>query len=351
MASTTTNATKTAGIFGVLILFVAGVAAYSTFGSTQAYDESKTHSGANISTITVRVPHVDVNIVPTDSNEITAHFSGRGERDHYTLSLNEQNNGLEVIVDNPGRHFLPNLYFGQQQLTLEVQVPKHQYELFTVDSSSGNIRLSTLEAKLLQLTASSGDIEFSHFKGETLKVSASSGDVKIGDVQANTELQTNSGDIEARDIKGTLGAASSSGSLTLSQIEGDSTLTTNSGDVRLNGLVATHLKTTSSSGDQDLEKISGAEIDSRSSSGDITLSVLDQMQNMQINTSSGDAKLSLPASSAFALDFNTSSGDSKIDFPITYSSQDKHSMHGMVGSGGPLLDVHTSSGSLSLLKK
>jgi DUF4097 and DUF4098 domain-containing protein YvlB len=138
--------------------------------------------------------------------------------------------------------------------------------------------------------------------------------------------------------------------MTLSQIEGDTTLETSSGDVRVHSLIASHVKTTTSSGDQTLEKISGAEIDAQSSSGDVTIGVVDRFANTKVTTSSGDANLMLPASSAFELNFNTSSGNAKVQFPITYTAQNKHSMHGTVGTGGPLLDVHTSSGSLSVAK-
>ncbi|MGZ4163589.1 MAG: DUF4097 family beta strand repeat-containing protein, partial [Tumebacillaceae bacterium] len=95
----------------------------------------------------------------------------------------------------------------------------------------------------------------------------------------------------------------------------------------------------------------GAEVDAHSSSGDVTLGLLDFLKNVTVNTSSGNADISAPGTSSFALDFSTGSGSSKIEFPITFTTQDKHALSGNVGTGGPKLHVQTSSGSFSLLKK
>ncbi|MGZ4112597.1 MAG: DUF4097 family beta strand repeat-containing protein, partial [Tumebacillaceae bacterium] len=288
------TALKTAGLAGVLVLFIGGIAAYSAFGSSQAYDESKTVPGANLSAITVRTSDVDVNVVPSDSNEVQVHFHGQGERNHYALSLNQRDGALEVTVNDPSRTFFHgfNINFGMQQLTLDVAIPKRDYEHFMVDTSSGDINMSPLEAKTLQLNASSGDILVSQFKGTNLEIKTSSGDQKISDIQSDLVANASSGDIEAHNVKGEhVNAHTSSGYLRLDTIEGDTSLTTTSGDMRLNGMKGSHLSATTSSGDQELLQVSGAEVDAHSSSGDVTLGLLDFLKNVTVNTSSGNADI------------------------------------------------------------
>ena len=73
--------------------------------------------------------------------------------------------------------------------------------------------------------------------------------------------------------------------------------------------------------------------------------------NIAIDSSSGDIKITLPADSNFELDSETSSGRIICDYPITISGgQDRNQLEGIVGSGVNKIHLEVSSGDISILR-
>ena len=110
--------------------------------------------------------------------------------------------------------------------------------------------------------------------------------------------------------------------------DGDLDLSANSGRLRLLGVKGAVRASTSSG---------GIEIDGQLS------------HDWHLSASSGRVSIKLQSSPRFELDARTNSGGIDFDFPITVQGRnDRHAVRGMVGGGGPLLDVRTTSGRISI---
>jgi DUF4097 and DUF4098 domain-containing protein YvlB len=71
----------------------------------------------------------------------------------------------------------------------------------------------------------------------------------------------------------------------------------------------------------------------------------------RVKSSVGDVQIELPAGAAFDLDVQTVHGDIDIDadFSVTMTRFGEQAIEGEVNGGGPLLQIHTRSGSVTLL--
>jgi len=73
----------------------------------------------------------------------------------------------------------------------------------------------------------------------------------------------------------------------------------------------------------------------------------------QLETSSGDVLVTVPAEARFAITAETSSGDIEIDFPLTVSGQpSKRAVRGTVGESPEAeIEIKTSSGDIRIKKE
>jgi DUF4097 and DUF4098 domain-containing protein YvlB len=72
---------------------------------------------------------------------------------------------------------------------------------------------------------------------------------------------------------------------------------------------------------------------------------------MELETTNGSVKLELPASFRANLDAETTNGSIKSDFPITVQGTiERNSLNGAMNGGGETLRIHTTNGSISIVK-
>jgi DUF4097 and DUF4098 domain-containing protein YvlB len=68
-----------------------------------------------------------------------------------------------------------------------------------------------------------------------------------------------------------------------------------------------------------------------------------------IHSASGSVRLSLPADAAFDLDARSNSGGVDTSHPVTMTgSIEKHTVRGTVRGGGPLVEVTSASGEITI---
>jgi DUF4097 and DUF4098 domain-containing protein YvlB len=126
-------------------------------------------------------------------------------------------------------------------------------------------------------------------------------------------------------------------------------LRSSSGDERVE-YVSGDIKARASSGDiwLDFQGLEG-EVDAETSSGSIT--VLNVSERTRLHSSSGNVEAELREDTSCDLSISTSSGDIDVDFPITVSGQmDEDRVEGTIGDGGPLIEIETSSGDVTVRK-
>lgn len=71
---------------------------------------------------------------------------------------------------------------------------------------------------------------------------------------------------------------------------------------------------------------------------------------ISLDTVNGSCTLKLPANAAFTLDADTVNGRVSCDFPITLQKSGKHDLRGIVGTGGPSIELDSVNGSLTVAK-
>lgn len=194
-------------------------------------------------------------------------------------------------------------------------------------TGSGDQSISGVQLPLTAKTGS-GNITVDNVAGDS-RISSGSGDLKINGVKGSLHAETGSGNIHAQGVAGEMVATTGSGDVEMHQTAaGDVRVSTGSGNVRLYG-VRGGLRADTGSGDIQAE-------------GDAT-------HDWRLGAGSGNITLRLPAQASFDLDARTSSGTLRLNRPVsTQGTISKNHVHGKVGNGGVILDVHTGSGDIAL---
>lgn len=243
-------------------------------------------------------------------------------------------------------------------------------------SSSGEINLVEMDISgAVKVRSMSGDVSIWQMSAESLVVGTSAGEFTAADleVMGGIEIDTSSGDVTLREMEaeslsvhtgaggvraetgtlaGGLDLESTSGDITVMDVRAVSyKLVTSSGSVMLDGCRGPlYLRT--SPGDVEIRHCSDAQLDIETSSGDVTFSGnLAAEGEHRVKSSVGDVRIKLPVDAAFDLDVQTAHGDIDIDsdFAVVMTDFSEQAIEGQVNGGGPLLQVYSRSGSITLL--
>jgi len=200
----------------------------------------------------------------------------------------------------------------------DLKVPRNVV-LDRIESVSGNIKISGVDGRITARTVS--------------------GRVHAVDITGRSTINSVSGNVIAGNIKGDIVAASVSGNVQISQIQGCVQASSVSGSVFIEN---------NSPSDNDLiaSAVSGSiRFDGR----------LDPDGQYDIKSHSGTVTLNLPVNSNFVIDASTSTGSIKSDFDIRENEKAQKTgkakvLAGVVGSGGPIVDLRTYSGNILIRK-
>ncbi len=192
-------------------------------------------------------------------------------------------------------------------------------------SGSGSQTLGDL-AGPVEAASGSGSLTIGTIGGD-VRARAGSGSIRIDGVGGNLQVKTGSGSIDAFAVRGAIIASAGSGRIELEQTgEGDVSVNSGSGGVRVRG-VRGGLSISTSSG-------------SIRAQGEL-------VRDWRLEASSGGITVELPPEASFELDAHTSSGNIDSERPVSVTGRiSRKALRGAVGSGGPRLDIETSSGSI-----
>jgi hypothetical protein len=174
-----------------------------------------------------------------------------------------------------------------------------------------------------------------------------SGSIELSSIGGETHARTGSGDIELNGIHGSAKASTGSGSIHATGVAGSFTGSSGSGDVRLEQTAAGDVEIGTGSGSVEVKGADGA-VRMQTDSGNITAQGQPKGE-WKLRTGSGDVSIEFPADAAYELLAHTSSGrihsTQEMTVQGTISSRE---LHGKVHGGGSLVEVSTSSGSISI---
>jgi DUF4097 and DUF4098 domain-containing protein YvlB len=198
------------------------------------------------------------------------------------------------------------------------------------------------ERARLTVNTISGSISVKDIKGD-LTLETISGNVQIGNAGRVSKAKTVSGDVEIVDTS----------------VEGVMSASTISGILLMRNVKARQLELGSISGNVVVEQVSAERVEAQSISGDIKLSgPLVRGGRYDLGSHSGTIEVLLTGDVGFEIEASSFSGSVRTDLPLKLSGVAQtsgrgrqRSIRGTYGDGSAFLDLTTFSGSVVLSKK
>lgn len=259
----------------------------------------------------------------------------------------------------------------------DISIPNVKAANVSINCSSGNVKFETVSTNSgqssgeIMIGTTSGDIYAEQLTG-TANIGSSSGDITVKQVTGESTIQNSSGFVRSEMLTGNTQIATTSGDITIQRVDGLARVETSSGDVKINaGSGERTVRTTSgsillegvdsawhvetSSGTIWIRASKGSgEI--QATSGDITLELGELTGDLNINSSSGFAKINLSQDNAFDFEAKTSSGAVNTFFDDSLSfSKNGNSAQGAYGSresngNEKRIHIETTSGDVQVTK-
>ena len=186
------------------------------------------------------------------------------------------------------------------------------------------------------------------------RIETSNGSLRLEAIEGEARLRTSNGSLTVIDVKGPLEATTSNGSLEINGYEGSATLKTSNGRIRGSGIRG-RIEAETSNGSMDIviaEPAAGLPMRFTTSNGGINLT-LDKWagSGLVARTSNASINLRLPEGVNAQLQASTSNGSINTELEIATSQMSKNRLEGRLGSGGPLIDLATSNGTIRVLRR
>ncbi len=184
------------------------------------------------------------------------------------------------------------------------------------------------------------------------RITTSNGSIRTQDGGGPLRLRTSNSAIRVVDLKGELDAETSNGSIELDGVEGDVRAQTSNGHIRA-------------------ERVNGG-LDVSTTNGGISASVTRPDHTVRLDTSNSSVELRLPASFSSSahvatrngsitlrmgegvnarISARTSNSSIRTDYEVRAQGELKRNrLEGVIGRGGPLIELETSNAGIQLLK-
>lgn len=190
---------------------------------------------------------------------------------------------------------------------------------------------------------------------ELERIDSSNGSIRVETIEGNVRLKSSNGSIRLDRVKGSAEIQTSNGAVELLELAGGAIVRTSNGSVRTDGVRGAFDASTSNGRIE--ARVSDPEahrpIKLSSSNGSINLTV-DSLNNNDIRASTSNSSITvrLPPSLNARLMARTTNGSIQNEFDLRGEGVriSKHSAEGQIGSGGPLLDLSTSNGTIRLVR-
>ncbi len=292
-----------------------------------------------------RAPHgqsVGVTVEPVSSRDVlfdeTFDVRSGGE---LRLDLGAENvtvrtvsgSRARVVVDGRGRdaasEFQRRRFSARAErgdLVVRTDPPRRRWSMSRTDASF-QVTVEIPRRYSADLDLGSGDVDVASLQGD-LSVNVGSGNVDVADVSGERiVLDTGSGNVRARSLRGRVRIDTGSGNVQVDRVEGALAVDTGSGRVAV-GLVD-----------------GPSEVDTGSGSVELTLR---SAATASVSTGSGSVTVRVPRGTGFDVDLDGSSV--RIDEALRFSGErERDEAQGRLGRGGPELRVQTGSGSISVV--
>lgn len=181
-------------------------------------------------------------------------------------------------------------------------------------------------------------------------IKSTNGSLRVSDIDGAANLRTTNGSVRAAGLQGALSASSTNGTVECIDINGGATVRTTNGRIKLESIRGS-IEANTTNGSINAEMVASSP-DRRTrlstTNGSVDLRIPNDLKSdVRASTTNGSITVSLPGSANFQVTARTSGASVKSEFPVV-GEISKKSIEGRVGSGGPLIDLTTSNGGISL---
>lgn len=216
----------------------------------------------------------------------------------------------------------------------------------------------------------SADIRILVPKGKKLAVKWGHGEGTISRVEAAVALDAAHMPVTATGVKGPLSVDIGSGEVVVEGGSGPVAIDTGSGEVKLSGIRGGPIAVDTGSGEvvaEDLESeplaISTGSgsiriVNTRSDhvaldsgSGEIVVDLTGALENLVIDTGSGDVSVSIPRGTGAELSVETGSGEIESNLAVETQYRKRNELVGRIGNGRGSIRIETGSGTVTLLEQ
>lgn len=253
-----------------------------------------------------------IDISPWDQDTVdisgTKYGSSQEDADNLRVDVDHSNDSVSIHVQRPtDRH-------NHEGARLTIKVP-HGTELDRIVTSNGSIRVEEGGGPA-HLKSSNGSIHVIHLHGD-LDAETSNSAIELEGVDGNARVHTSNGHIRAERVNGSIEASTSNSGVDIAVMRADK----------------------------------GVRIDTSNSGVDLDLP-RNFSSNVHVETRNGPIAVHLSDGTNARLSARTSNSSIETDFEIRAQGElSKNQLEGEIGSGGPLMELITSNGSIKLLRK
>ncbi|MBZ5562833.1 MAG: DUF4097 domain-containing protein [Acidobacteriia bacterium] len=192
-----------------------------------------------------------------------------------------------------------------------------------------------------------------HFEVEvpsatSTEISTGGGSIKLFGLKGDSQAKTSGGSVEVAGLTGRLDAGTSGGSIHLREVSGDSRVNTSGGSIEVGSLDGS-LRAHTSGGPIRIDRVTGY-VEAKTSGGSVRVNLgRGNSRGGDVETSGGSIDVELDPGANLNIDASTSGGSVVSDLPLRVQGKiSGSSLHGTLGSGGEMLRLHTSGGSIHL---
>jgi len=185
-------------------------------------------------------------------------------------------------------------------------------------------------------------------------IKTSNGEIRVTDGAGPARLRSSNGSIRVQGLTGPVDAQTSNASVELLDVAGEAVVRTSNGRVHADNLKGPLEANTSNAGITATlaAATAGRALRLETSNGGVDVTLPAKFDNdVRIGTSNAPITLHMPFEVNARVSARTSNASVTSDFEVRMQGEIRKShLDGVIGNGGPLLDLNTSNGSIRLLK-
>lgn len=359
------GALATLFLLGLLLLALAAdgmLAMKATAQPAREPAERHTLSGTHVAIYNLAG---EVQVEPTNGREVVVMVGvGGADGDRLRVATGTIRGRETLRVIYPGRRIVYRGFQGSTRLTVDEDgtfgdrsIGREFWEGDDRVQISGrgagleahaNLRILVPRGQRLDVRLGAGRANVSNVDG-TLLVDVASASVTCSGTRGRLTLDSGSGSLLVENAEGDVSLDTGSGSLEVVNVRGRTLhVDTGSGSIEGTGLEVEVLNLDTGSGSIDVSGVRCATARLDTGSGSVRLDLESDVDELTVDTGSGDVTIYVPGDLGAEIAAETGSGGISSNLPMEVSRKTRDSMRGRIGDGRGRIALETGSGSIRL---